>query len=587
MIGTYGMDGSRGRWQRRLALACALGFLTAAGCQPTRTTPQRRPSAPEPTSGRNRAPTLASAAGARGQPTPSDTDPTLVLAAGEAQLSPADTRPVVDSDAPLRTYAGRTLTLRTDTRHAYAMALLDKLDSFMSQATAALARILQTPSRPLAVTIVVFETQERYQRHARVYAPGLVNNGGYYDGSKHTVVTYRYNNSMQLYFHELVHALMGERFADHHFSRYTRANWPIWFDEGMSEYLGSYAVDGEGIRVPAPNKGKLAYLANAMDHRAFVELRRLLRAPASRYSGASMNIFYAESWGLIDFLVSDERYRARVPVFFDKVRTGSDGLSAFTASFGTDLDAIEAQWRQHIQQRVKPSGRTVWLFSGHSIDDWTVHEGGDWQASRGEIVGTGDRNYNYLIKNEIPLQDFSFELDILIEKGMAGLILGNNYHGEYPYYYLIDVARDAVTLRRSYTATHIVDVKAAYASVPLGRWVQLRVTVLDRDLSISVDGREVLAARSDRDSYSLFGLYLYHARARFRNVRLLRERRELPGWVRTAPEDRPLVRPAGAGAAAASPQAASPQAASPQAASPQVAPVEPTRSPKARQAPAF
>ena len=32
---------------------------------------------------------------------------------------------------------------------------------------------------------------------------------------------------------------------------------------------------------------------------------------------------------------------------------------------------------------------------------------------------------------------FSFELDILIEKGMAGLILGNNYHGEYPYYYLI------------------------------------------------------------------------------------------------------------------------------------------------------
>ena len=477
----------------------------------------------------------------------------LVLAPGEGRTAAGTAAGVPDKRARLRTYVGRNITLRTDTPHAYAMALLGKLDSFMAQAIAELARLLNTPPRPLAVTIVVFESQQRYQAHARAHAPGLINNGGYYDGSRRTIVTYRYNNSMQLYFHELVHSLMGEHFADHHFSRYTRKNWPIWFDEGMSEYLGSYAVDGEGIRIPAPNKGKLAYLANALEHRAFVDLRRLLRAPASWFSGSSMNIFYAESWGLVDYLVRTPGLKEKVPLFFRKIRSGQDGLTAFTACFGADLDAFEAAWRAHISKSVQPSPQTVWLFNGHGIDDWTVHEGGSWEVRRGQIFGVGDRNYNYLIKNEVPLRDFSFELDILLEKGMAGLILGNNYHGEYPYYYLIDVARDAVTLRRSYAATRIKDVKAAFADLPLGRWLNLQVKVLDGDLSIRVNGREVLAARSDRDSYSLFGLYLYHAHARFKNIRVRREQRVPPGWVRDTPPPPTLVRPAGAAAVAATP----------------------------------
>ncbi len=455
------------------------------------------------------------------------------------------------SGEPLRAYVGTSVTLRTDTSDAYARSLLVKLDSFVAQANAELTRLLDVSSKPVNPTVVVFETQDRYQRHARRNAPGLVNNGGYYDGSTRTVVTYRYNNSMQLYFHEVVHALMAEHFEDHHFSRYTRKNWPIWFDEGMSEYLGSYAVDGSGIRIPAPNRGKLAYLANAMAHRSFVPLEVLLRAPASAYSGASMNIYYAESWGLIDYLARHPIYNSQLPLFFRRIRNNDDGLAAFTSSFGDDIADFEKAWRDHIRRAVEPPARGVWLFNGMSIDDWTIHEGGQWLAQKGEIVGSGDRNYNYLIKGEVPLRSFRFELDMRIERGTAGLILGNNYHGEYPYYYLIDIARDAVMVRRSYTATRIEPVKQAFAEIAHGEWVHLEVVVLDRQLSVLVNGREVLSCQSDRDSYSLFGLYLYHASARFKNVRLNREPQQAPGWARTAP---PRVMPGGAGGAAASPR---------------------------------
>ena len=115
--------------------------------------------------------------------------------------------------------------------------------------------------------------------------------------------------------------------------------------------------------------------------------------------------------------------------------------------------------------------------------------------------------------------------------------------------YLVDVARDAVMLRRSYTERRIVPVKQAFADIALGQWVRLRVTVVARTISVRVNGREVMVTRSDRDSYSLFGLYLYHARARFKNVRLSRERRDVRGWARSTT----VVRPGGAGAPAASP----------------------------------
>ncbi len=468
----------------------------------------------------------------------------LALPAGNGSpTSPA--AGVSDSDdRPLRTWRGRFITLRTDAPPSYAHALLAKLDSFEEQANAALARLLDVPIRPAESTIIVFESQERYQRHARRHAPGLINNGGYYDGSTRTVVTYRFNNSMQLYFHELVHALMGEQFNDHSFSRYTHRGWPIWFDEGISEYIGSYAVDGPGIRVPAPNKGKLAYLANALSHNAFIDLASLLGAPAARFSGQSMNIFYAESWGLVAYIASHPIHSTRLPLFFQRIRAGEDGVAAFKACFGEDLAAFEASWRGFIDRAVEADRGWTSLFAGHSIDDWTVHEGGDWHVELGDIVGTGERNYNYLIKSEIPRHDFVYELDLLLERGTVGLILGNNYHGEYPYYYLIDVARDAVMLRRSYSATRIEPVKQAFAELPIGRWVRVQVRYVDRVLRVLVAGREVLTAQGDRDSYSLFGLYLYHAKARFRNIRLKSEG-SVPQWATARQSD--LVQPAGAG----------------------------------------
>ena len=277
--------------------------------------------------------------------------------------------------------------------------------------------------------------------------------------------------------------------------------------------------------MPGVNKGKLAYLVNALRHTdsrggvgAFVDLPTLVRAPTERFSGAAMNIYYAESWGLVDFLVHSPAHQGKFTQYFQRIHAGEDGLTAFRAVFGQDLVALDRQWRAYIRERAQLPEGDIQLFNGQSIDDWAVHEGGQWQVVGGEIQATGNSNHNYLIKSELPVGDFSFDLDLNLARGTAGVILGNNFHGEYPYYFLIDVSRDAVLLRRASSASMLEPLMQAWADIPLGKWRHLRVSVVDRVLRVEIAGREALAMRVDRDRYSLFGVHVSQARARFRNL---------------------------------------------------------------------
>lgn len=437
---------------------------------------------------------------------------------------------------PLRHHVGRYVALWTDCRPEYAKELLGQLDSFVRQAHDQLAQILGLQVQPKPVQIYVFEAQEQYQAYAREHAPALVGNGGYYDGALRTVVTYRYNNSVQLYFHELVHAILGEQFGDHQFSRYTRRHWPVWFDEGMAEYLGSFRLQDGQLVIPAVNRGKLAYLANALHNDALLDLQTLLRAPPERFSGASMNFYYASAWGLVDLLLSSPKWRAEVPRFFARIKAGEDGIAAFRACFGSSDRAIEAAWRARIAELSAVQPGQVHLFDGKHVWDWTVHEGGNWRAQHGEITGHGDNAYNYLIKADVPLSALTLQVDVQLARGTAGLILGNHDHREYPYHYLIDISKDAVLLRRAWSATRIEPVIQAWADVPLGKWIRVSVDVQDGVLRVALDGREVLSTRADRPRLSMFGLFLYKANVKFRNVTLTR---------RVADDAQPLSLPAG------------------------------------------
>jgi len=433
--------------------------------------------------------------------------------------------PQLGGEPTLRTVMTRHFAIQTNTAAPYARILGERLDSYYDQLARLLPELLSEDVRVTRIkaNVRLYERQEEYQRHARRNAPQLINNGGYYDGATRTIVTYRYNNSLQLYFHEILHAVMGEVFNDHYFFRYSKPNWPIWFDEGLAEYFGSFETVGNNIRIAARNRTKIAYLLNALASGNFIGLKQLLTAPSEKYSGITMNLYYAEAWGLIDFLTRTPPYREQLGRFYAAIKADADGLASFKRFFGDDLDSLERRWKAHLWSLGTLADGWNALFNGAAIDDWTVHEGGRWAVVNGHIAGSGDENYNYLIKSELPYTAFTLSLNVLIEQGTTGIILGNNYHGEYPYYYLIDLSRDQVTLRRSYSATRINTLKETQPDVPENQWLPVTVEVTAGRLRVWVNGQPVLDEQENRDRYSLFGVYLYQGKARFKDIKLRKE----------------------------------------------------------------
>jgi len=430
---------------------------------------------------------------------------------------------IQDATARLQVYTTKHFVLKSDSPRQYAKDLGTKLDIYYEQLGEMLPKILGEPLQPIRASVILFEKQDDYQQYANRNAPQLINNGGFYDGATRTIVTYRYNNSLQLYFHEILHAVMGELFKDHYFLRYSKKNWPIWFDEGLAEYFGSFELRDGTLRFGARNKTKIAYLLNALHTKSFVSLPKMLTALSDRYSGATMNLYYAEAWGLMDFLVHHERYRKALPRFFAAIKAGRDGYEAFQEHFSSDLTDLNKRWEAHLWSLGAISEGWQDLFDGQSIDGWTIHEGGQWSIQRGQIDGRGNENYNYLIRSELPRTSFTFSLDIRLEEGTAGVILGNNYHDEYPYYYLIDIAHNQVTLRRAFSATKITTVRDEHPHIPSKNWLPVSVSVANDRLRVWVNGQLVIDEPEHKDRYSLFGVYLYQGRARFRNLRIRNE----------------------------------------------------------------
>ncbi|NUN13639.1 MAG: DUF1080 domain-containing protein [Myxococcales bacterium] len=429
-------------------------------------------------------------------------------------------RPVANNGR-LQVHQTGHFTLKTDTDTNYALTLGNYLDSYHKQLRYALSQDFQITATIPPTSIILFERQADYQRYAQMNAPRLLNNGGYYDGGTHTIVTYRYNNSMQLYFHEVMHSVMGEIFGDHFFYRYTRPNWPIWFDEGLAEHYGSFSINNGLLKIGQKNPAKLAYLANAIRSGSLVSLENLLKSDSTRFSGSHMNVYYAASWGLVAFLLQDKEYARGMSAFLWRLRRNQDGISAFKDSFTRDLVTLDKRWRAWLLESSRPETTRHVLFDGTHIDDWTIHEGGNWVARDGIIEASGDPSYNYLIKSELPSEDFSLSMNVQVNSGTVGLILGNNFHGEYPYYYLIDLSHDKITLRRSYSPTEIVRLDSFSGGLPLDQWATVTVTVFGGRLLVSVNSVTVINAAEDRESYSLFGLYLYKATARFGQITLV------------------------------------------------------------------
>jgi hypothetical protein len=139
----------------------------------------------------------------------------------------------------------------------------------------------------------------------------------------------------------------------HHFIEAAVPRAPLWFHEGLAEYLGVFTVLPE-----QPGVVCFGQVESGVAWQVTVAVKDLLAVTWSEYNRTSAPWVAPSAWGLIDFLFhgEDGRWRSRLQPLINALAAGRDGEQALLSAFpDLTLDELDERVRQHVRTR-KPRG---------------------------------------------------------------------------------------------------------------------------------------------------------------------------------------------------------------------------------------
>lgn len=130
----------------------------------------------------------------------------------------------------------------------------------------------------------------------------------------------------------------------HHFMyQYFPGNYPSWYSEGFAEYYGSMEFPQDGVIEVghAP-----VYRMDTIRQAPWLPVKKLLTARSYDDVGDDIGMLYAEGWLLTHMAAQNPARGKQLKDYLFKVASGSDYLTAATASFG-DLDVLDRELHAH------------------------------------------------------------------------------------------------------------------------------------------------------------------------------------------------------------------------------------------------
>lgn len=127
---------------------------------------------------------------------------------------------------------------------------------------------------------------------------------------------------------------------------------PIWFEEGMAEYVAACRVEnGKVVRSGGILEDRLGNLKAALKYgwvpRPFREI--MVETPAE-FCGKAAPLRYAQAWSMIHFFMQAEggRWRPKLAEYMDRLAAGEGAREAMVSVFGKgDLKELEEAWMKH------------------------------------------------------------------------------------------------------------------------------------------------------------------------------------------------------------------------------------------------
>ena len=202
-------------------------------------------------------------------------------------------------------------------------------------------------------TVIVFKDDASFFPFRPLYQGRAANVAGYFvPGQDTNYIVFPLGQSsrstLRTAFHEYVHLYLRD----------TVPGVPLWLNEGLAEFYGSFAhSDTEGVLgVPIP------YYTRLLAREELIPLKNLfsINIDSAHYNEQDKNgIFYAESWALVHYLMLGEsgRRQSQFRTFLERVSSGDEAAKVVESIFGLTLEALEKEFKAYLAGGVFPTQR--------------------------------------------------------------------------------------------------------------------------------------------------------------------------------------------------------------------------------------
>lgn len=173
--------------------------------------------------------------------------------------------------------------------------------------------------------------------------PGLPEEvAGFYQATNDEIfaLAIRERHDQTTLLHEYAHHFMIGSFA---------TGFPSWFVEGYAEYFASAQLQPRRMVVGEVNRGRGDWLSYGQ----WLPLQLILtRRPFEFQDPKAVSMYYAQSWLLTHWFLSNP---ARMPILYayiGKLRAGMDPVEAMESAAGMTIAQLDRQQREYARQRM-------------------------------------------------------------------------------------------------------------------------------------------------------------------------------------------------------------------------------------------
>ena len=209
-------------------------------------------------------------------------------------------------------------------QHAERLHLFDRL------IRAPFGLSMDPPPRPLTILL----TSGR--RGMEAFWPNVPRNaGGYYSSTEHDIyASLPRQGDETILLHEYVHHVMRQSFP---------GATPAWFTEGVADYYKTAHIDERETRVGYRDDVRIA----TMNRQPWMPIETLLTRRALSANRDQMSAFYAQSWLLTHYLLSDATRLGQLEAYLRAVAEGTVSLEAVQPAFGLTPAQLESEIRRY------------------------------------------------------------------------------------------------------------------------------------------------------------------------------------------------------------------------------------------------